>query len=113
MVGDTELDDFLDEMMSQWQTGDDQQRCDSLFYKMSLAEEALVKQYGEEMRNDLRNMLSLQLEYCRLCVRRAYLAGCSQNKNQGGIKNREKNTSVWSRANRVVVLNRVRSESGN
>ena len=113
MVGDTELDDFLDEMMSQWQTGDDQQRCDSLFYKMSLAEEALVKQYGEEMRNDLRNMLSLQLEYCRLCVRRAYLAGCSQSKNQGGIKNREKITSVLGRANRLVVFNRMRSESGN
>lgn len=113
MVNDAELDDFLDEMMSQWQMGEGQLSCDSLLRKMSLEEETLVTRYGNELRDDLREMLSLQLEYCRLCVRHAYLAGCSQNLKQGGNKSREKRLSAFGHPTRFVVLSRVRSESGN
>lgn len=114
MGRDSETDEYLEEMLCQWQTGEGKAIFEGLLKNLSCTENKLIEKFGEDLRNDLREFVSLQMEQCRLFARYAFQLGCQQAQvekpnNIGGLKN-EKKRSWGVGSSRVVALGRVRNE---
>lgn len=114
MATENEIDEFLEDMLCQWQSGDGRVIFDALLKSLSCAEKKLIEKYGEDLRCDLNEYVSLQIEQCRLFSRYAFQLGCKQAQsektiNLGGMKN-DKKRAVGVGSSRVVILDRVRNE---